>query len=255
MPIPSEVTLGCLSRCMCNGASWLVQDDFPASQIWADELERVLSHLEAHGQFQRYLPNLRGKLTQRNGALAEARVSFFFIRNGFSITSWEPAGDSDSVGEFELQWKSDPSIFVEVKGPTWEGQLCEDERKNGRKDTGKYMHSEIRSLDTNGKVLAAMRKAGQQGKFAKGRPNLLVVYTSYLFVSPLELNVKIVVPKLKTGLNDFPSLGGVLVFDTTCKGLTIDYNILFIENEAADCSSRLPTSVVQWFRGYARNGN
>jgi hypothetical protein len=70
MPVPSEVTLGPLLGCMCSGAPWWNHDNFPNNQIWTDEIERVLSHLEAHGQLQRYLPVPGGKLTQRDGAIA-----------------------------------------------------------------------------------------------------------------------------------------------------------------------------------------
>ena len=248
MPFPSEVRFGPLLDCMCSSASWRNQDDFPSNQIWADEIERVLSHLEAHGQFQRYLPNLRGKLTQRYGALAEARVSFFLCRIGFSIISWEPQGDANSLGEFEVQWRSTSPIFVEVKAPTWEGELTETERDKGRKKVGKYKQAEARTLDTIGKVIAAISKAKKQSKFAVGRSNLLVVYTSLMFVSPFELNPQIVVPRVKSALRDYPTLGGVLLFDANYRNLTIDYDSLFIANEAKNCTGSLPKVVVEGFK-------
>lgn len=247
MSISPEITLGPFSQRMCSGAKWLGQDDFPSNQTWANELERVLSHLETHGQLQRYLSNLRGTLTQRHGFLAEARVAFFLCYNGFSITSWEPQGSSNSLGEFEIQWNSSLPIFVEVKGPTWEGELNESELKNGRKKTGKYKDGEPRILNTMGKIIKAIDKSKEQNKFAEGRPNLLVVYASYLFASPLALNRKIVEPKIKTALCDLPNLGGVLVFDATCKGPKIDYETLFIENEAKYCRGKLPELVVEHF--------
>lgn len=240
MPMPDEVILGQLAHYMCSGASWWGQDGFPSNQKWADELERVLSHLEAHGQLQRYLPNLRGKLTQRNGALAEARVSFFLCCNGFRITSWEPQGVSNSLGEFEIQFKSSPKIFVEVKGPTWEGELSKSEYTGRRKQDGKYVHAEARTLGTIQKVIEAIAKSRKQNKFAVGRPNLLVVYTSYLFVSPLELSPKIVVPKVRAALNELPELGAVLIFDATCRESTIEYDVLFIENGTQHCSCKFP---------------
>lgn len=248
MSFPSKETLGPLLRSMCNGASWWNKDDFPSNQIWADEIEKVLSHLDEHNQFQRYLPNLRGKLSQRNGALAEARVAFFFCRNGFSIISWEPHGNSNSLGEFEIQWDSTAPIFVEVKGPTWEGELNETERNSDRKNVGKYKHAETRTLDSIGKILEAISKAKNQKKFAVSRPNLLVVYSAHMFVSPLELNPQIVVPKVTAVLNDFPTLGGVLVFNAICRNTTIDYQTLFIENKADNCSSKLPIEVVDRLR-------
>ena len=102
MTFNSEIKLGPLTRAMCDSPSWKGQDDFPSSQLWADELEKVLSFLQVHAQFECYLPVLKGKLTQRDGALAEARVAFFFHRNGFLILSWEPKGASNRFGEFEI---------------------------------------------------------------------------------------------------------------------------------------------------------
>ena len=89
MAIPDGVNLGPLTQEIVSNASWFCTDDFPSNQAWADDVERVLADLKTHGQFDRFLPRLRGKLTQRDGALAEARVSFFFHSWGFSITSWE----------------------------------------------------------------------------------------------------------------------------------------------------------------------
>ncbi len=244
LSVPSDVTLGPLLQLTCRGASWEGQDDFPSNQIWANEIEKVLSHLKAHNQLQRYLSNLRGKLTQRNGALSEGRVSFFFWDIGYKIISWEPHGNANSLGEFEIQWKSSPPIFVEVKGPTWEGELGKNERDNGRKKAGKYIHAETRSLDTIGKVIEAINKAKEQKKFIGGRPNLLVINSSNMFVSPLELNPQIVVPKVKSALNEFLRLGGVLIFNVRCRNLTIEYESLFIESEAEHCSGKLPDSVI-----------
>jgi hypothetical protein len=248
MPIPDEVKLGPLANCMFSGASWWCQDDFPSNQLWADELERVLSHLEAHGQLQRYLPNLRGKLTQRNGALAEARFSFFLCCNGFRITSWQPRGGSNSFGEFEIQWKSSPPIFVEIKAPTWEGELSKSEQMSKRKQAGKYQHAETRTLDTIGKVIEAIDKSRKQNKFAMGRPNLLVVYVCNLFVSPRELSPKIVLPKIQSALNKLPSLGAVIIFDAICRGLTIEYHFKMIENSTRHCSGKLPNEAKQRIR-------
>jgi len=248
MSVPSGVTLGPLLQSVFRSASWEGQDDFPSNQIWADEIEKILTHLKAHNQLERYLPNLRGKLTQRNGALAEGRVSFFLNGIGYTIISWEPHGNANSLGEFEIQWKSSPPIFVEVKGPTWEGELGKNERNNGRKKAGKYIHAETRSLDTIGKVIEAINKTKKQKKFIPGRPNLLVINSSNMFVSPLELNPQIVVPKVKSALYELLCLGGVLIFNVTCRNLTIDYENLFIESEAEHCSGRLPDAVIDNLR-------
>jgi len=245
MAIPDGVNLGPLTQEIVSNASWFCTDDFPSNQAWADDVERVLAHLKTHGQFDRFLPRLRGKLTQRDGALAEARVSFLFHRQGFSITSWEPRTASGSLGEFEIQWKSTSPILVEVKGPRWEGELDQSERTM-RKKEGKYKNGEARTLDTIGKVIEAIDKAKKQNKFLPGKPNLLVICTSNLFVSPNELSDKIVKPKVETALKSACLISGVLVLNIICQEMKLRYETLFVTNSTAKQDSKLPLLLEEW---------
>lgn len=239
------VKLGPLTQEIVSNASWFCTDDFPSNQEWADYVERVLAHLKTHGQFDRFLPRLRGKLTQRDGALAEARVSFLFHGWGFSITSWEPRTASGSLGEFEIQWKSTSPIFVEVKGPRWEGEMDQSERTI-RKREGKYKSGEARTLDTIGKVIEAIDKAKKQNKFSAGKPNLLVICTTNLFVSPTELSDKIVKPKVEAALKSALLIGGVLLLNIMCQEMKIRYETLFVTNSTANEDSKLPLPVEEW---------
>ncbi len=243
MRITEHVIFGPLTKAMCHDASWAGKDEFPSSQEWADEIERVLSFLEAQGQFERYLPMFRGKLTQRDGALAEARVAFFFHRNGFKIISWEPQGASSQLGEFEVQWNSLHPIFVEVKGPRWEGELSEDELNGPRRHQPRYINAEVRWIDSIGKVIAAANKAAS--KFRSDRPNLLVVVGYLLFVSPGDLPRRIVEPKITSALSDscFKNIGGLLIFDFAYNTKTISYNAAFIENITANALCKIPKDV------------
>ena len=239
MPTPPDVTLGPLSERVCRGAQWEKLDEFPSNQAWADDLERVLGHLDRHGQFGRFLPMLRGKLSQREGALSEARSAFCFSSRGFEVLSWEPPGGALSIGEFEVQWQSELPIFVEVKGPGWRGELSAEERED-RKTKGKYITAEVRSLDTRDKVVEAIEKARQQGKFSKNRPNLLVLYASNLFNSPLALSPNTLVPKVHRALETLPELGGVLILDVVCRTSVVCYETLMIENSTRNCTGKLP---------------
>lgn len=194
LTINHEVKLGPLTETICRDASWRGKDEFPSSQLWADEVERVLSFLEIQGQFGRYLPMLGGKLTQRDGALAEARVAFFFHRNGFQIVSWHPKGASNRFGEFQVQWHDTKPIFVEVKGPRWEGELNDHEKFGPRRQQPRYINGEARFVDSVGKIIDAAEKAIP--KFPTSGPNLLVVVAYLLFVSPRELPRNILEPQL-----------------------------------------------------------
>lgn len=237
--------IGHLTKTIRHGASWQGLDEFPSTQMWADEVERVLSFLQVHGQFERYLPRLRGKLTQRDGALAEARVAFFFSRNGFNIVSWEPDGAGSNLGEFEVQWNSLQPVFVEVKGPRWEGELSKEELNGPRRSKPRHISGEARWIDSTGKVIAAAKKAVP--KFLPDRPNLLVVVGYLLFVSPRELPRDIVEPQIRGALSEksFKNLGGVLIFDFAYNGEKISYHAAFIENTSALDSCLLPPDVAK----------
>lgn len=243
MTFNSEIKLGPLTRAMCDSASWKGQDDFLSSQLWADEVEKVLSFLEVHGQFERYLPVLKGKLSQRNGALAEAIVAFFFHRNGFSILSWEPKGASDNLGEFEIQWKNTQPIFVEVKGPRWEGELEDDEKFGPRRGQPRYIDAEARWVDPVQKVISAAEKAAP--KFLPDKPNLLVVAGYLLFLSPSDLPRDIVEPKLSHALSDqkFSNIGGIMIFDIYYGLRGIEYPMVFVENPNAEPLCVIPKDV------------
>lgn len=245
MSTTNRVILKPLTAKICCGASWAGQDNFPSSQIGADEIERVLSFLATQGQFQNFLPRLRGKLTQRDGALAEARVAFFFHRTGFKIISWEPRGASSRLGEFEIQWYSLPPIFVEVKGPRWEGELSNEEMNGPRRHQPRYVNGEARSFDSISKVMAAAKKAAP--KFLDDRPNLLVVVGYLLFVSPRELPRNIVEPKLAKALSEsrFSNIGGILIFDFANDAETISYHAAFIANKMASRSCSIPEIIAK----------
>ena len=240
MPIPLDVSLGPLSERVCRAAPWEGADEFPSSQEWADDLERVLRHLDRYGQFGRFLPMLRGKLSQRDGALAEARAAFYLSSKGFEVFSWEPPGGSRSVGEFEIRWQSEDPIFVEVKGPGWRGELSADEREV-RKLNEKYVNAEVRSLDTIGKVVDSINKAKQQSKFPDNRPNLLILYASNLFYTPLALSSKILIPTVHGVLDTLLQLGGVLILDVVCRNSVVRYETLLIENISRACTGQLLT--------------
>ncbi len=244
MKVYPEIKLGSLTQIMCKDASWCHSDPFfPSNQALADETERVLSFLENKDQFDRYLPVLKGKLTNRDGAIAEARVAFFFHRNGFSIISWEPKGASNRLGEFEIQWKNTQSIFVEVKGPRWEGELEDDEKVGPRRRQPRSINGEARWVDPVEKVISAAEKAAP--KFSGGRPNLLVVTGYLLFLSPSDTPRDIVVPQLSHALSDqkFSKIGGILLFDIDYSSERIEYQIALVENPNAEPLCVIPQDV------------
>jgi hypothetical protein len=48
--VPAGVRLGPLTSTIRNGAIWATQDQFPSDQIWADDVEQILSFAQVQGQ-------------------------------------------------------------------------------------------------------------------------------------------------------------------------------------------------------------
>ena len=238
-----RLRLGRLTKVVANGARWIGQDDWPSGQVWADEVEQLLQHLDCHDRFETVLPNLRGDNRQRNSAIAEARVAFWFCRNGFKITQWEPKV-TNQPGDLEVCWQAGTPIFVEIKQPTWESELSEKERDEGRKRKPRFIHAEARSFDSDGVVRYAAEKS--LGKLANDRPNLVVVAEN-TFVSPLDGAGH---ESISFWLDDpkYDRIGAIMCFDVVqwAGNEKIEYRTLFVENpRAAGKPWQIPAAVTE----------
>jgi hypothetical protein len=257
--VNETVTLGPLGSSVADGSSWLGADEFPSSQSWADELERVLAFAHSRGGFERCLGDLRGSASQRDSALAELRVAFFLDRNGFRLVDWKPRGAGVKEGECSVACPSGHDIFVEVKSPGWESELQQAERLSGRTRLPKYINAEARFIDSAAAIRFAVTKA--YPKFAANRKNLLVIADDLFvgfehrpdFAADRALYARHVEPEKKGYFTDstYERLGGVGIF-WVCKteGGPVGYDMrLFINSHAA--SSALPSDFVQAFHGSA----
>lgn len=232
MPPPEEVKLGPLTRTVLDGAFWRAKSQYPASQVWADEAERLFAFLVTQCVFDRFLPRLRAREREKTAALAEARVGFFFHRNGFRILRWEPEEVPGHPGDLDIQWRDTEPIFVEVKGPDWEGELSEAERRTGRKGLPKYINAEARVIAPQERVLYAITRA--LPKLVERRANLIVVVDD-LFVSPLYLTKDYLTRALVNGLADptCRSVGGVFLLNPVSYGDFVEYRKYFAPNVGA----------------------
>jgi hypothetical protein len=67
-----------------------------------------------------------GVLSAKQGELFGfflAEGAFFFSRNGFRILEYDPPGADDTKGDLIIQWRETTPIFVEIKAPSWHGEL------------------------------------------------------------------------------------------------------------------------------------
>ncbi len=168
-----DVSLGPLASALISNARWRKEDEYPSSQLYANELEDILRFAFEAGRLSHYWRALLGTGSQRDSVLVELRAALHFQRNKLRITEWEPVGLDEKAGEFLLQTISGSEIFVEVKSPGWEGELSEEEKKGERKNQPKYIHLETRCVAPWERIQFIVDKA--YGKFLPNKPNLLVI--------------------------------------------------------------------------------
>src|SRR2546428_5364320 len=177
-----NVTLGPLAAALRDEAEWLSHDHlYPAWQVYADEIERILQFADIQGQIGRYWPRLIARVPQRDSALDELRVAYFLDSCGLRIAEWEPPGMDQKKGEFLVLAPSGARVFVEVKGPRWEGELKKGEIRAGRTMQPKDLYLETRAVAPWKQIQFEVDKA--YDKFLPTTNNLLVVIGHRGFIS------------------------------------------------------------------------
>ena len=171
--VPVNVNLGPLGAQLVTDARWKSQDEYPAYQAFADELERLLLFAKQQGQYELYLSRLTASARQRDAAIDELRVAYHLDSNGFPILQWNPIGLPPKEGEYLISSPSKMETFVEVKSPTWQSELTDEEIEAGRTQDPKYLYCEGGAYTHWPLTQAAIDRAYK--KFAPHRGNLLVI--------------------------------------------------------------------------------
>lgn len=236
-----EVELGSLTRTIRDGARWESEACFPGTQVWADEIERILSFLQSQGVLSEFIPRFRGDTRQRDAAFAEARVGFFFHRNHFKILTWSPK-ETNCPGDLEIQWRDTSPIFIEVKGPTWQAELTPEERLAGRKSQPRIVDGQVRSVNPSVEIRGAVLKA--LPKLSSTRANLVAIVDD-LFLSPLDHPSAIFTGEIDAYLAtaECGRVSGVFLFKAVSWAGFVEYRKHFIPNRSA--VRPLPGSVLQ----------
>jgi hypothetical protein len=177
-----NIKLGPLTARLRDEAQWCAQEHlYPAWQVYADEIEMILEFANVQGQLNTYWPKLTARIPQRDSALDELRVACYLHDHGIRIIEWEPLGQGNKRGEFLVCGQSGMKVFVEVKGPRWEGELKEYEIQGGRTKQPKDLYLETRPIAPWKQIQLEVEKAYQ--KFSSSLPNLLVVVGHRGFIS------------------------------------------------------------------------
>lgn len=218
---------GPLTEDVFTGVPW---SGYGSCQEWADEMEDVLSFLQDVDRFAEFRNRLRNR--EWRGALAEARGGYYLHRIGFSVSGIAPQ-ETSCPGDWEITWKDGYKIFVEVKGPTWEGELTEGERRGTRKQQPKYQigTEEARGIDVRGRISCVIENS--LSKFSPNRSNLIVVVDDLFF--PINF-----VPTFRDEAVDlmkpYPVVDGIVWIRPDCYlGQPVGYSVQFAKNEAAPC--------------------
>jgi hypothetical protein len=249
--VPEGVQLGTLTSTIRDKADWSTEDQFPSDQVWADEVERILSFTQVQGPFEHYLGRLRGRARQRISALAELRVAFFFSRNEFRVVEWEPIGANNREGEFTIRTPAGTGVFVEVKGPSWEAELSHEERASGRKQMPKYLHAEARWVGSWIDIRSAVDKA--YGKFRSDTPNLLIIaddlFVGLEYGTGLNVGLELYEPRHGGHFTNISrqNLGGVGIFCIKRNHVEVWYEMKLFLNPYALPAVAIPEQFARAF--------
>lgn len=253
MAPPDDVTLGPLSRQVIEGAAWLSQDEYPAHQPYADELEQLLGFLDANGRLQKFTPRLRDVAREhRDATLAEVRTAYFLNQTGFQISEWEPLAVGTTPGDLTIRFGDAASIFVEVKAPSWIGELGrslrlatgeERQRILERIEQEKYRNGEARAVNPSGTVIDVIDNKALP-KLADDRPNLIAVVDD--LYSPVVGN-PLVPSRFATAFVSRPGwnrIGGILALKASIRSGQLVYQGELTLNSSPLPSCQLPSAAI-----------
>jgi hypothetical protein len=267
---PAHIRLGQLTQRLLAGSKWQGADQFPAWQVWADDVESVLAFFDRENRLPAFFTMIQKARTpqHRDASLAEARGSFFLNQNGFRILEWEPQGEGTTKGEVLVGFPGSADIFVEVKQPSWHGEFlplrvverkrlssAETAQRYQRMKQGKYLPdvAEGGAVGSHHFAMSVVRRNALP-KFTDQRPNLAIVvddckvtvvgfpslseYVTQEFLHPAH------------DLDDpddrltYERLGGVLFLQPESVGTAIEYKVDFVENPGVLPTCALPPAVI-----------
>jgi hypothetical protein len=237
-----EVVLGTFGKMMCADARWSGQDGFPSDQIWADFIEQILAHLQEMGVLEEFLPMLRGTVSQRDGALAEAYVSYFFSRCGFRLLQYHPEAVPGKPMDLEAQYGLGDSFYVEVKGPSWKGEVPEGER-NKRVKLPKHLDGEGGSANPAERIEYVIDNKLLH-KLSDKKPNLVAIVPN-LFISPYMMPQELIDYRIGQALSKetHEIIAGVFVLEPRWTITEVEFETLFVENPDVLSQCALPRVV------------
>jgi hypothetical protein len=218
--------------------------------MFKEELDTVLQFADSQNRTGQFVPRLESKNTQRDEALNELRVAYFFHRSGFPIVQWEPPGLNGKRGEYLLSTPEGGKIFVEVKSPGWESELSDAERQAGRTKEPKYRGRGGGAVRHSEDLRRCISSA--YPKFAPTQPNLLVISDDFLvpldFTQPYSADIALYDRHSGYFMSSkYKNIGGIGIF--TAEGTTrrgVEYRFQVFDNPFALVQTMLPESILSF---------
>jgi hypothetical protein len=211
-------------------------------------MEDTFRFYDQQGRLQPRLNRLRGNRRELFAELAEARAGRFLHNLGFKILGWEPPSTTGFPGDLLVQLGQTVPIFVEVKGPDWEGEFeAELEKKEffKRKALGKYVDGKSRAVSPI-QIPFIVIKENALKKFSDDRPNLVVIVDD-LLDSPADAR-GVIEGYVATFFEnvEVKRLGGVLFLKPeTVWGRPAHYLSNLYDNPNAFTACRLPVAAIE----------
>ena len=157
------------------------------------EIEKWLMYIKEKGELDRFKPRLE-KMSYRKIIETLTEISSAYILEellNYKVTDWEVDTLNNSNVEFTIKLNS-KDIYCEVKSPSWQSELSDEEKVGKRKKQGKHINNEVRSIDHCKNIRYAIKKANP--KFLKDCYNLVIIQDD-LFMPilnwPTDIQIKI----------------------------------------------------------------
>ena len=224
------------------------------NEAWKKEIEKWLIYIKEKGELDRFKPRLQ-KMDYRKIKETLAEISSAYLLEeilNYKVTDWEVDTANNSNVEFTIK-KDSKDIYCEVKSPSWQSELSDEEKVGKRKKQGKYINNEVRFFGHWRNIRYAIKKA--YPKFLKDCYNLVILQDDLIVPIlnfPTDIQIKIALYE-DTGLydkeigcfasKDYENVGGVFLIDINPSKKETKYKCKFYENPHVLKPYNLPCNI------------
>ena len=257
MPRQGALRLGPVARKLLSPDKWT--DGYPAREAFSRELDALLHWANLKGCLFRFVGPLESRNHQRDEALNELRLAYFFDSLGYPVIQWDPPGANGKIGEFLLDTPGKVPVFTELKSPGWEGELSPAQLKAGRQHLPKYNGLDGGAVGNHQPVHRCMASPKTYPKFTDSQAGLLIISDDLrvsLHDTLFQVEGALYGANQQYGedgcfaSNQFENIGGLGVFCaySSAPSRGLEYKFVIYENPYALQATRLPQGLLDEFK-------